>query len=74
MMFYQKILLPCSGMKNAGGMDYVPPTPCPRAAHASAYPAAYVDHTGRAETKEILLKQSGRPVEKIRPILRGGVA
>ncbi len=77
MTFRQKTLLPCSGMKNAGGMVYVPPTPCPRAAHVSAYPAAYpaayVDHTGRAETKEIPLEWFGRREEKIRLVLGGGL-
>jgi len=60
-------------MKNAGGMVYVPPTPCPRAAHVSAYPAAYVERTGRAETKEIPLERSGRHERKIRLVLGGGL-
>ncbi|WKZ35049.1 MAG: hypothetical protein QY332_15655 [Anaerolineales bacterium] len=57
-------------MRNAGGMDNVPPAPCPRAAYTSAYAAAYVERTGRAEAKEILHERSGRP----RLVLLGGVA
>jgi hypothetical protein len=61
-------------MKNAGGMDYVPPALCPRAAHTSACAAAHVERTGRAEVKEFLCERFGRPVEKNRLVSRGGVA
>jgi len=61
-------------MKNVGGRDNVPPTPCPPSAHASAYSAAYVERIGRAEAKEILHERSVRPVEKNRLVLRGGPA
>ncbi len=55
-------------------MDNVPPASCPRAAHTSACAAAYVERTARAEAKEIQHERSGRPVEKNRPVLRGGPA
>jgi len=74
MKFHQKNFFQWKKMKDVGGMDNVPPASCPRAAHASACAADYVERTGRAEAKEILPERSGRPVEKIRPILRGGVA
>jgi len=74
MTFRQKLLLHLCGMKNAGGMDNVPPAPCPRAVHASAYVAVYVERTERAEAKEILHERSVRPVEKNRLVLRGGPA
>jgi len=74
MTFCQKILSYFHRMKNVGGMDNVPPAPCPRSAHASAYIAAYVERTGRAEVKEILPERSVRPVEKNRLVLRGGSA
>lgn len=72
MTFRQKLLYQLNEMKNAGGIDNVPPAPCPRAVHASAYSAAYVERTGRAEAKEILRERSGRPVENNRLVLRGG--
>lgn len=72
MTFCQKLLYQLNEMKNAGGMNYVPPTPCPRAAHVSACAAAYVDRTGRAETKEIPREWSGRREGKIRLVLGGG--
>jgi hypothetical protein len=74
MTFRQKLLLHLCGMKNAGGMDNVPPASCPRSAHASAYVAAYVERTGKDGMHEILREQSGRPVEKNRLVLRGGPA
>jgi hypothetical protein len=74
MTFRQKLLYQLNKMKNAGGMDNVPPAPCPRSAHVSACVAAYVECTGRAEAKEILRERSGRPVEKNRLVLRGGLA
>jgi hypothetical protein len=74
MTFCQKLLYQLNEMKNAGGMDNVPPAPCPRSAHASACVAAYVERTGRAEAKEILCEQSVRPAEKNRLVLRGGYA
>lgn len=67
MKFHQKKLFQWNEMKDAGGMDYVPPASCPRAAHTSAYAAAYVERTGRAEAKEIPPERSGRP----RLVLRG---
>ena len=73
MTFRQKLLYQWNEMKNAGGMDNVPPAPCPRSAHASACAAAYVDSTGRAETKEIPLEWSGSREGKIRLILGGGL-
>ena len=74
MTFRQKLLYQWNEMKNAGGMGNVPPAPCPRAVYASAYSAAYVEHTGRAEAKEILRERSVRPAEKNRLVLRGGYA
>ena len=74
MKFHQKNLYQLNEIKNAGGMDNVPPAPCPRAAHTSACAAAYVERTGRAEAKEFLCKRSGRPVEKNRLVSRGGLA
>jgi len=71
MKSHQKILFQLYGLKNAGGMDYVPPAPCPRAAHVSACAAAYVESPGRAETKEILHEWSGRRDGKIRLVSRG---
>ena len=73
MTFRQKILLPFSGMQNAGGMNYVPPTLCPRDDYVSAYPAAYVERTRRAETKEIPRDWSERREGKIRLVLGGGL-
>ena len=70
MKFPQKNLLQWNGMRNAGGMDNVPLAPCLRSAHISAY----VEGTGRLETKEIPRERSGRPEGKIRRILRGGLA
>ncbi len=67
MTFRQKTLFYFHGMKNAGGIDYVPPALCPRAAHTSACAAAYVERTGRAEAKEIQHERSGRS----RLVLRG---
>ncbi len=74
MTFRQKLLYQWNEMKNAGGMDNAPPAPCPRSAHASAYVAAHVERTERAEAKEILHERSVRPVEKNRLVLRGGSA
>jgi len=74
MTFRQKNLYQLNEMKNAGGMDNVPPAPCPRSAHAPAYVAAYVERTGRAGMHEILCERSVRPVEKNRLVLRGGPA
>jgi hypothetical protein len=74
MTFRQKILFHLHGMKNVGGRDNVPPAPCPRAVYSSAYAAAHVERTGRAEAKEILRERSVRPVEKNRLVLRGGLA
>jgi hypothetical protein len=74
MKFRQKNLFQWNEMKNAGGMDNVPPASCPRSAHASACVAAYVERTGRAGMHEILRERSGRPVEKNRLVLRGGSA
>jgi len=71
MTFRQKILYQLNEMKNVGGRDNVPPAPCPRAVHASAYLAAYVERTGRAKTKEIQRERSGRRDEKIMLVLRG---
>lgn len=74
MTFSQKLLLHLCGMKNAGGMDNVPPAPCPRSAHASACVAAHVERTERAGMHEILRERSVRPVEKNRLVLREGLA
>ena len=74
MTFRQKLLFHLHGMKNVGGRDNVPPTPCPRSAHASACVAAYVERTGKAGMHEILRERSVRPVEKNRLVLRGGPA
>lgn len=74
MTFRQKLLYQLNEMKNVGGKDNVPPAPCPRAVHASAYVAAHVERTGRAEAKEILHERSVRPLEKNRLVLRGGYA
>lgn len=74
MKFRQKNLFQWNEMKDAGGMDNVPPAPCPRSAHASAYSAAYVERTRRAEAKEILRERSVRPVEKNRLVFREGPA
>jgi len=59
---------------NAGGTDYVPPAPCLRSAYTSAYPAAYVEHTGRAGTNENMCEGSGRPARNIGLISGGGPA
>jgi len=59
---------------NAGGTDYVPPAPCPRSAHASAYPAAHVERTGRSGANENMCEGSGRPARKIGLISGGGLA
>ena len=74
MTFRQKLLYQLNEMKNVGGRDNVPPAPCPRAVHASAYSAAHVERTGRAGMHEILRERSVRPVEKNRLVLRGGPA
>lgn len=74
MKFHQKNLFQWNEMKDAGGMDNVPPASCPRSAHASAYVAAYVERTGRAGMHEILCERSVRPVEKNRLVSRGGLA
>jgi len=74
MTFRQKNLFQWNEMRSAGGIDYVPPASCPRAAHTSACVAAYVERTGRAEVKEFLCERFGRPVEKNRLVSRGGVA
>lgn len=74
MKFHQKNFFQWKKMKDVGGMDNVPPASCPRAAHTSACAAAYVERTARAEAKEIQHERSGRPVEKNRPVLRGGPA
>lgn len=47
---------------HAGGMVYVPPTFCPRPAYASAYPAAFVVFTGRAEPNPFRTRRSIRPI------------
>jgi hypothetical protein len=70
MTFRRKNLYQLNEMKNAGGTLSLPPAPCPR----SAYAAAHVERTGRAEAKEILRERSVRPVEKNRLVLRGGYA
>lgn len=72
MTFCQKLLYQLNEMKNAGGMDNVPPAPCPRSAHASACVAAYVERTGRAGMHEIPRKRSGRRDGKIRLVWAGG--
>jgi hypothetical protein len=74
MTFRQKNLFQWNEMRNAGGMGNVPPASCPRAAHTSACVAAHVERTGRPEAKEILCERFGRPVEKNRLVLRGGLA
>ncbi len=74
MKFPQKLPFQWNGMRNAGGMDNVPPAPCLRSAHASAYSAAYVARTGRLETKEIAHERTGRPEGTIKLVLRGGLA
>ena len=74
MTFSQKNLYQWYEMKDAGGMDNVPPASCPRSAHASAYVAAYVERTERAGMHEILRERFVRPVEKNRLVLRGGLA
>jgi len=66
MTFRQKLLYQLNEMKNAGGMDNVPPASCPR--------SAYVERTERAGMHEILRERSGKPVEKNRLVLRGGYA
>jgi hypothetical protein len=72
MTIRKKLLFQLNEMKSVGGMGNVPPAPCPRSAHASAYPAAHVEPTGRAEAKEIQRERSGRPMDKNRFALRGG--
>ncbi len=74
MKFRRNVFVQIHFPRNVGGRDNVPPAPCPRSAHAAAYPAAYVERTGRAEAKEILRERSVRPVEKNRLVLRGGSA
>ena len=70
MTFRQKLHYQLNEMKNVGGRDNVPPAPCPRSAHVSAY----IERTGKAEAKEILRERSVRPVKKNRFVLRGGYA
>jgi hypothetical protein len=45
---------------NVGGIDHVPPAPCPRSAHVPAHAPAYVERTGRAGTNDLKLVRLGR--------------
>jgi hypothetical protein len=55
---------------NAGGIQYVPPACCLRAAYVSAHAAAHVERTGRARTKVLKGSWTVRPLVGKSPIWR----
>ena len=51
MNFHRNSLVHFLKQNNVGGVVDMPPAPCLRAAHLSAYPAANVERTGRLRAR-----------------------
>lgn len=69
MNFLRKPFLHLEREISAGGSDYVPPTHCPRPAHASANTPAHVEATEGPVTKKMDGMWTVRPVPANGPIL-----